>query len=510
MNIQNVNDISYILHIIVMVLSLISLGLKSFFYFRKVKKERKSYEFCTSWKKSQTIFAHIGFDLAFALNGIGIGLFFVQGNGLVFALILLFSILLHILSNLMTTGLWFEYEAIDKDKVIISRVGSKKVIPIKKISYFNNDGRFLSIYNKEGKLLFKVSVITEGLKQFIDRIQKKIDEEPQDDSNEIPENLKKSGAMRIDALITNPTNQRLSEEYGPNMTKTIQIVGKDLKSHLFSWVILPNLLIYIFVALFLSYAILIEYVVNRKTAAVADFAFVLAIICIGLIFTLVRLYSLTKKNDNEIALSYATSHPKVKGHANAIKKTFRIIVIVDLIYVSLYSLYTIGSRLIETPVAKEKLVEANGNTSYLKKVGNYTYIGIEGNESIEYLFVHEFTGTLPNEIYDDSLIGKETKLLVSEKTENVYSNYLEKSIDTYYVYAIDIDGKNYFSYEDYVQYIEDGYKQAKFGIALYSINLVVDVVLLVFLVLWAKNKQADETYEIASKKVHWKDTLATE
>ena len=412
---------------ITIIITLLILSLIYTYIFIKYHQNRKEiYDFKTEGIKFIKVLSHFIFI-------IGLGLLIIQGYLSFFIdeidLWILYGAgtFISILSIVLTADQYLNYEAIQHNKIVVSRVFSKKMIEIKDI-YIKDHSLGVIFINKEEKKLFSMDMHTVGFNEFIDRIK------------ELKQNYK------MDVYEYSTEDYLKIKTVDDNLIKIGEAYRKNFDQNIKKLNVIHLLGIHVFTVL----ALLFFYSLGS-----------LDVKLIGLIILgyFIYLISYKRQRDNHkkdlelddlsLGEKHRYSNRFVVGYSRQKLKILNVTLGV-IIGCSLFMMLMVG-LIIETdkPIGSEDLITISGNFLYYRNAEGELAIGFS-NLDTEYRVSSINLPYVDQAFLDQLETGDEIILSIDQSDDrNFHMDFVSKT-KWNYLYTLSYEDITYFSYEDYL------------------------------------------------------------
>lgn len=490
-------DVSWIIGLIGIGLNLCLLLVIVLIYQRRTKLTRESYEMSTNYSNTLLKMGYGSFVLGVLLDVVSIIVFFTVGNGVAFALLLMFSLVFYLWGYGMILSIYFEYLGLKLDHIVVHQFGKrKKEVPISDIVFYGTKLDSFIAFTRTGKRIFAISITSPNLKDFIKKIEERRKQYMFDYTVEsdipMPKNVKKMNGTRAETILNNAES---NEQDGTNTIESTdwRMIGKEIKEHLFSYIVLPGLLKWLGAFVIVLTVTLFNFFINMRTSILLYLVSFLAIFLIGCISFISQYFKVKNMDEGHAGRIYGIRHPKVIGHRARVMKIIRTFLICGVIIIGIYGVSNSSSGVLIEQVQKDTLVEVKGKVSYIERYAYHPYIGLEGNTANEYTTPYDFSYYFDESIYDEVKAGDEITMLIEDTAYKASYIYSDSAAYSYDIYAVEVNGKSYLSYENYARYVAYQNICGKIIFGITSVVVVGGIVAICVLGNESKKKVEQET-----------------
>ena len=433
--------------------------------------ERLGYEFSTGARRSFVIFGHTGFCIAFSAIASEIIACIFWKNQTALWVIFGMALFIAIIQLLLLYTQYFTYEAITDDEVYVRRVFRTKKIKVGDIKNINNFGRTsIGFYDKDNKRLFVADSTTQGIEELVRLINER----------------------RYDASYADSDEQTISEEKA-----VLEQLGREYRE---SYRQRRKKFLITFTATFSAImlaVLLLLYLIDTDTVMIIAFGVMGAI---GIALSLGGFLNAMKKeleqDDLSLGAKYKFTNKKVKGAGRYAFKKMLITCIVCMISGAAFMLPLWG--LIGNARDYDEFTPLTGRVEYCREQdGKDRYIAIAFYDNpVEYRLTSIYIKQFDYSFFDEVKVGDTVTVLIDDSKDHTFSlrGVSKKLFNSFYY--LEANGKEYFSYEDYVLSHKHndmaGYIIAGVGVTLTVSSAVV--LLIGYFVL--KNRSKGEEIEI--------------
>ncbi|MDE6442656.1 MAG: hypothetical protein K2L12_07910 [Clostridia bacterium] len=390
------------------------------------KIDKPNYDFSTGAPKSLLIFAHTVFGAAIFVVALEIVIYFLWKDKTalwaIFGIFLTFAIL----ALIILYGLYFTYEAISGDEVYIHKFFTIKKVKVSDIRSVNNIGTSgFGFYDKNNKCLFRADSFTLGINELIRLINERKSAGSNEDFQE--------DAFAEEKVILTKLGREYRESYNKRKKKFI------INFSAVSTVILLAV-------------VLLLFFIGTDTATIVGIGLLGAF---ALAFNLFVFLSNMKKelntDDESLGNKYKFTNKRVKG---ASRNKFKQICILCVCYMILGVALTLPMLgIIGEHPNYDEFTPITGKIEYYREhTGRNSYIAIGFYDiPTEYRLSSIFLDELDYSFFDEVKVDDTVTILTGNDKNHEFSlrGVSKKQWNDFYYLAT--DGKEYFTYEDYVK-----------------------------------------------------------
>ena len=484
------------------VLICLYIGFAIYVYCKNKKQEKDIYEFKTGMNKGYLIFSIVFDSIALILIAISIALYFEntpEGVWVCFGM----ALFIGVLSNAVLYDNILDYEAIDKDKVIIRRISNKKEVQIsdiKSVAISMAQGGILMCLDKDNKKLFMMALQTGKINEFVSLLAKKsielqsglvirfdtyksysASEYLKEIGEEVKEIIKEESS--IESQKQEEKEDQIYNQLGEEYKKNLPILIRNEKIKF----------VCIFVFAFLSF-VLGSYFL-RNTFFLIIMPFVLSGIIKTYLMTKNRLLEEENLRDEELGRTHYYSSSKVVGASQLKKKNAKVGLICFIVLGAVFTIPSFACFFLE-PIPQEEMIKVEGTIDYIKldeDDSDYIAIGINEENEIEYRIYSIYIDEVDELIFEKDGSNSSIILYVdNQEPINHKSEFDENKTKWIDAYIVSIEGKDYLSYEGYRKGFIDDNNIGKFICVFGLVVTIFSIGGLIFVTKYYKKKEQEE------------------
>ena len=414
--------------IVTMVAIAVLYALLNIFY---KKADRSDYDFVTGPPKGFVIFGHTFFGVSFAAFVADIILYFFWKNAVglwcIYGIALLFSLL----ALLLIFSLYFTFEAIKGDEVHARRFFKTKIIKVSDIRNINNLGMMTVFSDRYGNALFYADSPTKGLYDLIRMINERR-AALGDDANETKLYSEEGEALLI----------KMGQEYRASY-------GERRKKFVLKFVLIA---VGALIAIVLSLYFLNPRALDEVVMIGVMGAFALALCGFSFLTTM---KNELKRDDLTLGNAYKFKNKRIKGASKDKFKKTRLVCLPLLIAgVIVGGIAAAVWATSDKEYSYDEYKAVTGTVEYCREQSSmknsYIAIGLKDNPTeyrLDSIFVYEFDYSF----FDEVKAGDTITIYIDTGEDHTFSmkGVSKKRFNSFYY--LEANGKEYFSYDDFVK-----------------------------------------------------------